>query len=275
MKNINPPTLNQEKNFENIIEAKVNLRKIRLKTLKNKVFNSYIDYYNKRKKLENIKKSEFQFNQKGKDLSHCYDSDSIALSNLKASIKQGFKTIGGSHCPYCLLPSPYTFDHYLPKKLFPEFSILPINLIPCCFECNNKRLEDWLNKNARTTINPYFDAISKERFLFASISLQKNVPQVTFVIKNSGKISKYLFQIIKDHFEKLNLINRYKDQVNTEISEINKRFLNPTFKKLSSQIPKLLLDEADSKRSIYGINYWKAAVYEALARFTGKFPFKI
>ena len=46
--------------------------------------------------------------------------------------------ISVTHCPFCggLGERPNTIDHYLPKSLFPQFSILPLNLLPACGICN-------------------------------------------------------------------------------------------------------------------------------------------
>ncbi|CAD5379365.1 hypothetical protein OF001_U530002 [Pseudomonas sp. OF001] len=39
-------------------------------------------------------------------------------------------------CPLCGFGHASTLDHYLPKSKFPQFSILPLNLIPSCKDCN-------------------------------------------------------------------------------------------------------------------------------------------
>lgn len=43
-------------------------------------------------------------------------------------------------CLFCTHGTPTTLDHYLPQSV-PELSILPLNLIPCCSGCNNKKGE--------------------------------------------------------------------------------------------------------------------------------------
>ena len=48
---------------------------------------------------------------------------------LKLSAKGGF-------CPLCGQRNVSTLDHYLPKESYPDLSILPINLVRACSDCN-------------------------------------------------------------------------------------------------------------------------------------------
>lgn len=42
-------------------------------------------------------------------------------------------------CPNCDKDSVESFDHLLPQTKFPEFSDHPLNLMPCCSECNERK----------------------------------------------------------------------------------------------------------------------------------------
>lgn len=40
-------------------------------------------------------------------------------------------------CPFCGgIGRPRNLDHYLPKAHYPQFSVLPLNLVPSCRDCN-------------------------------------------------------------------------------------------------------------------------------------------
>jgi len=57
-------------------------------------------------------------------------------SNLKELIKCRRNDHGLNECPYCGFPfSPDTLDHFIPKDLWPEYSIYVNNLVPQCREC--------------------------------------------------------------------------------------------------------------------------------------------
>lgn len=45
-------------------------------------------------------------------------------------------------CPNCTINDVNSLDHYIPKSEFPEFSDNPLNLIQCCPECNNKKINN-------------------------------------------------------------------------------------------------------------------------------------
>lgn len=64
-------------------------------------------------------------------------------------------------CPSCGEPGkPGTLDHYLPKSVFPELSVVIANLTPMCAECQQSKSDDYVDENGnKLFIHPYFDAI--------------------------------------------------------------------------------------------------------------------
>ena len=77
---------------------------------------------------------------------------------IKAKITEIMPSAIKEKCPYCMLSEPGTFDHYIGKGEFPEFSILSKNLVPCCSKCNSKKGEKFLSENGkRIFISFYFD----------------------------------------------------------------------------------------------------------------------
>jgi hypothetical protein len=42
-------------------------------------------------------------------------------------------------CPFCGHRTVTTLDHSLPKAAHPAFAVTPINLIPCCKDCNHAK----------------------------------------------------------------------------------------------------------------------------------------
>lgn len=60
-------------------------------------------------------------------LAACYDSPTQALRDLKDQLVAHLEQDNGVNvrqCPYCMLNEPNTWDHYLPKVFYPEFSVL-------------------------------------------------------------------------------------------------------------------------------------------------------
>lgn len=68
-------------------------------------------------------------------------------------------------CPLCTLKPASTLDHYLPKSLYPIYSVTPINLIPACRDCNTDKLISYPRNSEEETLHPYFDDIENEIWL--------------------------------------------------------------------------------------------------------------
>lgn len=70
-----------------------------------------------------------------KTLHDLYDSKRKAFRYIGERRERGRKNLGC--CPYCGLPGNITLDHYLPRdlKYFPHYSVLEVNLVPACFDC--------------------------------------------------------------------------------------------------------------------------------------------
>jgi len=62
-------------------------------------------------------------------------------------------------CPYCGgLGSPRNLDHHLPVAHFPQFSILPFNLVPACRDCNmDGKPDNFSTVQSQQIIQPYLD----------------------------------------------------------------------------------------------------------------------
>jgi hypothetical protein len=68
--------------------------------------------------------------------------------------KKGLKS-----CPVCGSPVTGDLDHYLPRDVYPEFSIMRANLVPACTHCNSGVKGATVHGgNPRRFIHPYFDA---------------------------------------------------------------------------------------------------------------------
>lgn len=62
-------------------------------------------------------------------------------------------------CPVCgEAGTPNTLDHYLPQDSYPDFAILPLNLVPTCDICQRHKLAKTTGPDGRLFLHPYFDA---------------------------------------------------------------------------------------------------------------------
>ena len=60
-------------------------------------------------------------------------------------------------CPFCGFGHATTLDHYLPKAKYPQFSVLPFNLVPSCKDCNTGKRTGIATTAEDQILHPYFD----------------------------------------------------------------------------------------------------------------------
>lgn len=173
----------------------------------------------------------------------------IERKKIFGSLPNGRKTI----CPYCLISDSSTLDHYFPEALYAEYIIFTPNLIPCCDTCN--KLKD---ATIRRTIHFYFDDISQEPFLNVSIRVDSCIPIIDISLApNTPKL-------VKRHFEQLNLINRYKEKASDELTQILEMLCDAYTENNYNGLMDMFIYKINSLKRIYGANYWKACLLEAV-----------
>ena len=74
-------------------------------------------------------------------------------------------------CPFCGgIGRPRNLDHYLPRTHYPQFSVLPLNLVPSCRDCNmDGKGASFAAKKGEQVIHPYLDhdRYFNEQWVFA------------------------------------------------------------------------------------------------------------
>ena len=157
-----------------------------------------------------------------------YDSSEKIIQDMKDEIKSNYKdnelSHNGERCPYCgiLRQSPSALDHFLPRGVFPEYSILSKNLVYICERCNNKSHKGSLvndNDGKRLFLHPYTD-IELETHTFVKCTLEFDELTVlpTFTISNEILSHKPdLYRIACNHMKKLKLNERYGALVESDL----------------------------------------------------------
>lgn len=167
-----------------------------------------------------------------------------------------------SICPYCGHGQTSTLDHYLPKENFPEFSISPCNLIPCCPNCNSKKLSYHAAFEKNQLIHPYYDDMQISQWLYACIHTEPRF-LVCFIHKNSPYMSHTENARSKKHFELFDLAKKYAVLATQELSG-NKYMFKKIFESGGQSALKLHLNQTAESYKSYYLNYWKHALYQTL-----------
>ncbi|RMA90229.1 HNH endonuclease [Priestia megaterium] len=169
-------------------------------------------------------------------------------------------------CPYCGVQLSASLDHYLPKKHYPMYSIDPINLVPCCSDCNTRKSEH-KQLEGEETFHPYFDKISGDQFLFAkAVQVDSNVA-FKYYLQKPNDLSDGEFSKLDNHFKKLKLERLYSilasKEIHAQIYELKNLHALGGEKEVADW-----LEDNYMTNSHAGINLWKTALYEGLRKDT-------
>ncbi len=272
MKSLNRPVISHNGNSINdheIYDIMLDQRRhlsmrnslLAIKSLVSDKYNAYIALNGK---LEDINRlAENHPNRSELDsLKKCYDYNTGVINTLRQAILATTDS-----CPYCQINNELNKrDHYLPKALFAEFSILSLNLIPTCDICNEIKSYNVFNQTERRIIHPYYDQINNHRFLCADISIYNDTPVVNYRVENIESIDPYLFEVIKKHFEVLNLQKRYGKISHKELHRTIRCFgRNAPCRKCPIEITRYFNGEADNSKENYGVNHWNTALLHGMA----------
>lgn len=112
-------------------------------------------------------------------------------------------------CPACGEDGkPNTLDHYLPKDIFPEFSITPANLFPMCDACQlHKGTATVDGDGRRYFIHPYFDDFASQQVITVEFLPEFNSPSIE--VKAHGDLDPDDFALASRHLIKLQIPQRF------------------------------------------------------------------
>ncbi|GAA5509516.1 hypothetical protein [Novipirellula caenicola] len=162
-------------------------------------------------------------------------------------------------CPLCWQRTVGTLDHYLPKAEFPIYSVLPINLIPACIDCNKLKSDEVPRKASEQTIHPYFDNFEDDRWLVASHK-EDDPYTVRFSTDPPDKWTSIAKKRLQKHFQTFELGVLYSSHAAVEIEGIIPRLKN--IKRIAGTCGvKTHLHEEWESRLNARTNSWQTALY--------------
>ncbi|MGL6437767.1 hypothetical protein ACSZM0_05880 [Aeromonas hydrophila] len=210
------------------------------------------------------------------NLSHYTDSEEEAIQRKKSLIglyKPTFDKLpfhqleamrkhnGLVVCPSCGEPGrPRTLDHYLPKDVFPELSVLLLNLTPMCDWCQGEKLTEYITEDGeKRYIHPYFDDVDRPLF-----SIEFTPPYATPSIEVSVKedLPEDLQLLVKHHLEGIDFLTRFKEYFKTRYISILRRANNcrqPGMQNFRTTLTLFL--EMEQEKSI---NSWDSVLYRSI-----------
>jgi hypothetical protein len=169
-------------------------------------------------------------------------------------------------CPFCAgIGHARTLDHYLPKANFPLYAVVPLNLVPCCRDCNSEKRNGFPTTMDAQTIHPYLDGqhFFLEKWTYVTIIATDPVsaryetrPPLTWSAADRNRVA--------SHFEEYDLASRFGIEAATEISILADQ-RRTIYRDYSADAFRSTLEEQGQLPSI-PINGWRRTLYSALAQ---------
>lgn len=246
-------------------------RKNRLLSLITKVDPTYSNYDSKlsTNTLPSLTKLSLSTSEEV-DLLSLYSYQNSKLTKFRRQISTDTSSTYQATCQYCTINSVNSLDHFVPKDLFPEFSVHPNNLIPSCTECNSKKLVRWINNNQHFFLNLYIDLLPNNQYLFVELNVVSlNNIDINFKVENVNKIPISLYTIINSHYTELDLFQRFKDKSSDVIIELTNSIQASLSIGISMPIiQQTTLDTCNRDKQHKGYNYYQIILKEALIQST-------
>ena len=259
--------LNAEIFFGTLASEKQSKAKTVLNRISSRVLATFPVYLNDFANISGKLGSEFSALESDERLNliGCYKNETQSSRYVKGKIFEVQPTVLKDLCPYCMLDRPRTLDHYVPKDEFPEYAMLVRNLVPCCYDCNNKKDELWRAGLIRQFIHYYNDSIFTHQFLYSSLVFDHQAPLITHYLRRPEGMLAQEFSIVEAHFSNLNLLNAYDSRINNVLSteiETIKNFV--ALEMTDAQISRTLEIRFNGLRNSHGVNYFETVLYQTL-----------
>jgi 5-methylcytosine-specific restriction endonuclease McrA len=264
MTNLSPPSLKPEVAYRAVVDAKRDPLRLRLQKLEGCVIQRFIQIEHLPSGFSTLSNSPFSGTD-ADDLRQCYKHNTRQRSEIIAAVRSAQRPAVQQTCQYCGIDSPNETDHYLPQELFPEFSVNPQNLVPICSTCNRTKSSIYKCAGERQFVHLYFDQLPKEQYLFANVNFYDGLVTASFRIDVS-QISSELQSLIRNHFARLNLLERFALASNTLIDDVISLVHTHVEVKSSVKILSFVSDEARRRAGRISINFWEAVLIRELSQ---------
>jgi 5-methylcytosine-specific restriction endonuclease McrA len=247
----------------------------RLTLLNDSIKNAYLEYDEcfKRNELNKLKRLGYR-GQELIDLHKLYAYNHILFQDLMNEITTTEHNRKNVTCQNCTIGEISSFDHFVPQTEFAEFVVNPKNLVPSCSKCNSYKNAVWRDVDKTLLLNLYTDILPKEQYLFVKLGVTDTDIDVTFYIANVNKIADNVFKLIDNHYTKLHLFERFKENTDRVITPLINSVI-PLINHLSmDEIRKIVIDTSLLNMNAFGFNYWKSILEIALisnSDFVNKF----
>lgn len=202
------------------------------------------------------------------ELVELYDSYFLKQGKPARKIYDAILSSVRDYCPFCgVLAQPSNLDHFLPKSKFAQLSVLPVNLIPICRDCNlDDKRSSYARQEADQILHPYLDKsiFFEERWISARYESEslEDVGVFIYEPKPPEHWQDIDQQRVVKHFEVFQIAKKYQIRATEHLGTILRSvrtLINLNLKK-EDIIQNILQPEVNGNPFI---NHWRNIQYQA------------
>ncbi len=199
------------------------------------------------------------------DLTSLYTNYFVGAKGSARREYDQIKASANGKCPFCGgIGHVSTIDHYLPKAYFPQYSILPSNLVPCCRDCNTGKHGKFTTRRDQQPLHPYLDKPQYFNHKWtAAIVIRTEPIVISFSANPPSDWPPEDQRRVESHFADYDLASRYGTEAATEISMLLDQRRSSLHQSSADAFRSYLLDVANSNSM--PINGWRRTMYFSLA----------
>lgn len=167
-------------------------------------------------------------------------------------------------CPMCGPRPVGTLDHYWPKSPHTSLAVHPVNLVPCCWECNHRKGEFQPTRRNEELLHPYVDDLGTDVWLDCEIVEVGGGQAFLFKPVRPASWSSTTFHRVAHHFDFFDLDELYASQAANELESIRHSLADLLADDGADGVRAHLEREARSREHSEP-NGWQAGMYRAMA----------
>ncbi|MFY0677879.1 MAG: HNH endonuclease [Neptuniibacter sp.] len=210
--------------------------------------------------IKELKKSE---------LVNLYETYFRAKKKPARVIYDSLMTSANEKCPFCGgIGRPKNLDHFLPKAFYPQFSVLPHNLIPACRDCNmDGKGDDYPKTKSEQIIHPYLEQLHffDEQWIFATYTpeIDSEPANLKYFVQAPEGWSDDDKRRVEMHFDAFDLAVRYSKEANARLVTLLPQVEKLKGLELTMDQIKFTMIEEGRKAAPFP-NHWEYVMYDAL-----------
>ena len=205
------------------------------------------------------------------ELVKIYDTYFVPEKKPARKIYDALKNSAKEKCPFCGgIGTPRNLDHFLPKAHFPQFSVLPLNLVPVCRDCNmDGKAESFAVKAEDQIIHPYTDddRFFMEQWIYATYNAGDGVGPGEFEYYTSPPATwdEDDKQRVRKHFKDFDLAKRYAVKAAEQLGTVLRQIQCMEKNDLDSVVIREVILQPGVDAAPF-VNHWQRGMYQALIR---------